>query len=71
MTLRDMAARGICKEMLKPHFRLPLAYCNGLSFSFSYTMVFVLNDLPTQAVTATTLLILKKMYFTSISLAIS
>ena len=55
-----MAARSICEEMLKPHFRLPLAHCNGLSFSFSYTMVSVLNDLPTQAVTATTLPIFKK-----------
>ena len=35
--------------------RLPLAHCNGLSFSFFYTVVCVWNNLPTQAVTATTL----------------
>ena len=53
-------------------YRLPLAHCNGLSFSYSYTVVSVWNNLPTQAVTATTLPVFKhKMYFTLISLAIS
>ena len=36
-------------------YRLPLAHCNGLSFSCFYTVVSVWNNLPTQAVTATTL----------------
>ena len=43
-------------------YRLPLAHCNGLSFSYFYILVSVWNNLPTQAVTATTLPVFKIVF---------